>query len=134
MLPTGTLIFLVTAAMVVPYLIISIVGGGTILESLTGGKISYELGGAIVALVVMGNVFFGGDARGGVGERAADGAVFELWVDCVCGDRHAFAARIYWHGAGDHDQPAQRPDPAGRPSIDLLHVGEIPRKSSSASC
>ncbi len=61
----GTVIFLVTAAMVIPYLIISIVGGGTILESLTAGRISYPLGGAIVALVVMANVFFGG-MRGAV--------------------------------------------------------------------
>src|SRR5438270_1044810 len=31
----GTIIFLVTAAMLLPYLIISIIGGGTILEALT---------------------------------------------------------------------------------------------------
>ncbi len=61
----GTVIFLLTAAMMIPYLIISIVGGGTILEALTDGKISYPVGGAIVALVVMGNVFFGG-MRGAV--------------------------------------------------------------------
>ena len=61
----GTLIFLLTAAMLLPYLIISIVGGGTILEALTDGKINYPLGGAIVALVVMGTVFFGG-MRGAV--------------------------------------------------------------------
>ncbi len=61
----GTVIFLLTAAMLVPYLIISIVGGGTILEALTDGKIPYALGGAIVAIVVMGNVFFGG-MRGAV--------------------------------------------------------------------
>jgi Na+/proline symporter len=61
----GTLIFVLTAAMLLPYLIISIVGGGTILQALTDGKISYAVGGAIVALVVMGNVFFGG-MRGAV--------------------------------------------------------------------
>jgi Na+/proline symporter len=61
----GTLIFVLTAAMLLPYLIISIVGGGTILQALTDGKISYGAGGAIVALVVMGNVFFGG-MRGAV--------------------------------------------------------------------
>src|SRR5258708_6136153 len=54
----GTLIFLMTAAMLLPYLIVSIVGGGTILEALTGGVINYHVAGAIVALVVMGNVFF----------------------------------------------------------------------------
>jgi len=61
----GTFIFLLTAAMMLPYLIISIIGGGTILEALTNGHINYAIGGAIVALVVMGNVFFGG-LRGAV--------------------------------------------------------------------
>src|SRR5665213_555842 len=61
----GTLIFLLTAAMLVPYLIISIDGGGTILASLTDGRISYALGGAIVATIVMATVFFGG-MRGAV--------------------------------------------------------------------
>jgi Na+/proline symporter len=61
----GTFIFLLTAAMMLPYLIISIIGGGTILEALTNGHINYAFGGAIVALVVMGNVFFGG-LRGAV--------------------------------------------------------------------
>src|SRR5205807_7120685 len=61
----GTVIFLMTAAMLLPYLIVSIVGGGTILEALTNGYINYHVAGAIVALVVMGNVFFGG-MRGAV--------------------------------------------------------------------
>ena len=61
----GTLIFLVTAAMLIPYLIISIDGGGTILSSLTNGNISYPIGGAIVAIIVMATVFFGG-LRGAV--------------------------------------------------------------------
>jgi Na+/proline symporter len=61
----GTIIFLLTASMLVPYLIISIDGGGTILNSLTDGKISYPVGGAIVALIVMATVFFGG-MRGAV--------------------------------------------------------------------
>ena len=61
----GTFIFLLTAAMLIPYLIISIVGGGTILEELTHHRLPFAWGGAIVALVVMGNVFFGG-MRGAV--------------------------------------------------------------------
>ena len=61
----GTVIFLLTAVMLMPYLIVSIIGGGTILEVLTSGKIAFPVGGAIVALVVMGNVFFGG-MRGAV--------------------------------------------------------------------
>ena len=80
----GTLIFAVTAAMLVPYIIIGVMGGGQTLEALStmmgpDGKpqlfevvrngqtlmeprhwISYEVGGGLVALVVMSYVFFGG--------------------------------------------------------------------------
>ncbi len=80
----GTLIFALTAAMLVPYIIIGVMGGGHTLEALTtvlgpDGKpvlrevirngqtlmetqhwVSYEAGGAVVALVVMTYVFFGG--------------------------------------------------------------------------
>jgi len=56
----GTLIFAVTAAMLVPYIIIGVMGGGETLEAISGGAVSYEVGGAVVALVVMSYVFFGG--------------------------------------------------------------------------
>jgi SSS family solute:Na+ symporter len=65
----GTLIFVVTAAMLVPYIVIAVMGGGATLAALsatvgpdgrTSSWISYEAGGAIVALVVMSYVFFGG--------------------------------------------------------------------------
>jgi len=80
----GTLIFALTAAMLVPYIIIGVMGGGQTLEALStlmgpDGKpqmfevmrngqtvlehhhwISYEAGGGLVALVVMSYVFFGG--------------------------------------------------------------------------
>lgn len=80
----GTVIFFLTAAMLVPYIIVGVMGGGHTLEALTtvmgpDGKpvveevvrngqtvlqnkhwISYEVGGALVALVVMSYVFFGG--------------------------------------------------------------------------
>jgi SSS family solute:Na+ symporter len=80
----GTLIFALTAAMLVPYIVIGVMGGGTTLEALStifgpDGKpvletvirngaavqvtthwVSYEVGGALVALVVMSYVFFGG--------------------------------------------------------------------------
>lgn len=61
----GTVIFCLSAAMLLPYLIVSVIGGGTILEALTEGHVPFAVGGAIVALVVMGNVFFGG-MRGAV--------------------------------------------------------------------
>ncbi|HKZ81809.1 MAG TPA: sodium:solute symporter family protein [Pyrinomonadaceae bacterium] len=56
----GTVIFAVQAALLVPYIIIGIMGGGTTLNAISGGLVPYWFGGAIVALVVMGYVFFGG--------------------------------------------------------------------------
>lgn len=80
----GTVLFALTAAMLVPYIIIGMMGGGHTLEALTtvlgpdgqpvlrevvrDGRtlmetqhwVSYEVGGAVVALVVMSYVFFGG--------------------------------------------------------------------------
>jgi SSS family solute:Na+ symporter len=56
----GTVIFAVQAAFLVPYIIIGVMGGGTTLSAISGGRVPYWLGGAIVALVVMSYVFFGG--------------------------------------------------------------------------
>src|SRR5436190_8188639 len=56
----GTTIFVVQAVLLVPYIIIGIMGGGTTLYTISGGLVPYWFGGAIVALVVMGYVFFGG--------------------------------------------------------------------------
>ncbi len=56
----GTVIFAVQAALLVPYIIIGIMGGGTTLNAVSGGWVPYWFGGAIVALVVMSYVFFGG--------------------------------------------------------------------------
>jgi len=56
----GTAIFVVQAVLLVPYIIIGIMGGGTTLSTISGGRVPYWFGGAIVALVVMGYVFFGG--------------------------------------------------------------------------
>jgi SSS family solute:Na+ symporter len=56
----GTVIFVVQAAMLVPYIIIGVMGGGTTLSALSGGRVPYWFGGALVALVVMSYVFFGG--------------------------------------------------------------------------
>jgi SSS family solute:Na+ symporter len=56
----GTAIFVVQAALLVPYIIIGVMGGGTALRGISGGLIPFWLGGAIVAMVVMGYVFFGG--------------------------------------------------------------------------
>src|SRR5689334_646761 len=56
----GTVIFVLSIAMLVPYMIISIMGGGRVLNDISGGVVAYWLGCAIVALVVTANVFFGG--------------------------------------------------------------------------
>ena len=56
----GTVIFVVQAALLVPYIIIGVMGGGTALRGISGGLVPYWLGGAIVAVVVMSYVFFGG--------------------------------------------------------------------------
>jgi SSS family solute:Na+ symporter len=56
----GTVIFAVQAALLVPYIIIGVMGGGSTLSAISGGWVPYWLGGAVVALVVMGYVFFGG--------------------------------------------------------------------------
>ena len=56
----GTFIFALTAAMLVPYIIIGVMGGGTTLETISGGAVPYAVGGAIVAVVVASYVFFGG--------------------------------------------------------------------------
>ncbi|MEZ5400032.1 MAG: sodium:solute symporter family protein [Bryobacteraceae bacterium] len=56
----GTVIFVVKAALLVPYIIIGVIGGGTALRAVSGGLVPYWLGGAIVAIVVMSYVFFGG--------------------------------------------------------------------------
>ena len=65
----GTAMFALTIVMFVPYIIIGVMGGGQTLEAVsttigTNGEasafFSYELGGALVALVIMSYVFVGG--------------------------------------------------------------------------
>ena len=56
----GTAIFALLAALLVPYVIIAVMGGGTALNAISGGLVPYWLGGGVVALVVMSYVFFGG--------------------------------------------------------------------------
>src|SRR5437660_8585219 len=62
----GTIIFALSAAMLVPYMIISIMGGGTVLEQISETSsgsaplIPYPLGCAVVAVVVTLGVFLGG--------------------------------------------------------------------------
>lgn len=79
----GTFIFALCAAMLIPYMIVSIIGGGIVLEDISrrdGGPplIPYWLGCLIVALVVTINVFFGG-MRGVVWVNAFQTVLFLLF-------------------------------------------------------
>jgi SSS family solute:Na+ symporter len=56
----GTVIFAVQAVLLIPYIVIAVMGGGTTLRAVSNGLVPYWLGGAVVSLVVMGYVFFGG--------------------------------------------------------------------------
>ncbi|MFM7186681.1 MAG: sodium:solute symporter [Armatimonadota bacterium] len=56
----GTFIAIVTALMLVPYIIIGVMGGGSTLETISDGQVPYAIGGAIVAITVVAYVFFGG--------------------------------------------------------------------------
>jgi SSS family solute:Na+ symporter len=56
----GTVIFALQAVLLVPYIIIGVMGGGTTLAAVSNGWVPFWLGGLIVALVVMSYVFFGG--------------------------------------------------------------------------
>jgi solute:Na+ symporter, SSS family len=56
----GTAIFVVQAGLLVPYIIIAVIGGGTTLATVTDGLVPYWAGGALVSTVIMGYVFFGG--------------------------------------------------------------------------
>src|SRR6187455_359642 len=56
----GTAIFAVQAVLLVPYIVIAVIGGGTTLRAVSGGLVPFWLGGAVVSMVVMGYVFFGG--------------------------------------------------------------------------
>jgi MFS family permease len=46
--------------LLVPYIVIAVMGGGTTLRAVSNGLVPFWLGGAVVSLVVMGYVFFGG--------------------------------------------------------------------------
>ena len=56
----GTFIFAVQAVLLVPYIIIAMMGGGTTLYAVSGGVVPFWLGSGVVSLVVMSYVFLGG--------------------------------------------------------------------------
>ncbi len=87
----GTAIFALLAVLLIPYIIIAVMGGGTTLNAVSGGLVPYWLGGLVVALVVMSYVFFGG-MRGTAMVNTfqtvlflAFGAVAVIWVGSSIG-------------------------------------------------
>ena len=83
----GTLIFAVQAVLLLPYIIIAVMGGGTVLQAITNGYVPYWLGGAIVSSVVMAYVFLGG-MRGTAWVNALQTTLFLLFgtiAVCVIG-------------------------------------------------
>ena len=74
----GTVIFAVQAVLLVPYIIIAVMGGGTVLQAITNGFVPYWLGGAIVSSVVMAYVFLGG-MRGTAWVNALQTTLFLLF-------------------------------------------------------
>jgi SSS family solute:Na+ symporter len=80
----GTVIFALSAGMLVPYMIISIMGGGTVLANLSATgpahqpMIPYAWGCAVVAVVVTLNVFLGG-MRGTVWVNVLQTTMFLLF-------------------------------------------------------
>ena len=94
----GTVIFAVQAALLVPYIVIGVMGGGTTLQAVSGGLVPFWLGGAVVAMVVMSYVFFGG-MRG-----TAWVNTFQTVLFLVFG---AVAVAVIGHGMGGFRQAAE---------------------------
>jgi SSS family solute:Na+ symporter len=56
----GLLLFVVLVALVVPYLLIGVMGGGLTLTQITGGAVPRWVGGLLISLVVLAYVSYGG--------------------------------------------------------------------------
>jgi len=74
----GTVIFAVQVVLLVPYVVIAVMGGGSTLQTITNGLVPFWLGGAVVSLVVMGYVLFGG-MRGTAWVNAFQAVLFLLF-------------------------------------------------------
>ena len=74
----GTIIFVLQAVLLIPYIIIAVMGGGTTLETVSDGLVPFWFGGAVVSIVIMGYVFFGG-MRGTAWVNAMQTTLFLLF-------------------------------------------------------
>lgn len=100
----GTVIFTLTIVMLIPYMIISIMGGGRVLNDISQGRVGYALGCAIVAFVVTLNVFFGG-MRGTVWVNIFQTTLFLIFgvvaVAVISYDLPGGFGEYIWRIAGD---------------------------------
>ena len=58
--PAVFVLFAVQEVLIVPYIVIAVIGGGTTLRAVSGGLVPFWIGGGVVSAVVMGYVLFGG--------------------------------------------------------------------------
>ena len=142
----GTVIFAVQAVLLVPYIVIAVMGGGTTLRAVSNGLVPFWLGGAVVSMVVMSYVFFGG-MRGTAWVNAFQTVLFLSFgaiAVVVIARRHGrilerdgVAARVAVHGAAAHPRArlaAVFPQLHVHPAVvarlpahrDLLPDGEAP--------
>ena len=56
----GLLLFVVMVALIIPYLLIGVMGGGLTLTQITGGQVPSWVGGLVISLVVLCYVTYGG--------------------------------------------------------------------------
>ncbi len=89
----GTVIFAVQAALLVPYIVIGVMGGGTALGAISQGAIPYWGGCAVVAVVVMGYVFFGGMRARPSSTRC------RRRCSCSSGRRRSWSSGTGWAGS-----------------------------------
>jgi SSS family solute:Na+ symporter len=96
----GIIIFIVMVIFVLPYIALQPIGGGYLLSSITGGKVSYEAGAALITLVVIIYSFVGG-FRGIAWIDALQGVIFLvimvatlMFIALAVGGFQAGSARI----------------------------------------
>ena len=114
----GTVIVFVQAVLLVPYVIIAVIGGGTTLSSVSHGAIPFWLGGAIVSLVVMSYVFLGG-MRGTAWVNAFQTVLFLLFG--------AIAVSVVGAGMGGFNgaMEAMFADPATAPLLTRERISPL---------
>ncbi len=114
----GSVISVVQAVFLVPYIIIGVMGGGTTLAAISNGAVPYWFGGALVALVVMAYVFFGG-MRGTAWVNTLQCVLFLCFG--------AVALGVIGYGMGGFDQAVARmlETPAVKPLLTRERIAPL---------